>query len=109
MAKKDLFSVFKLNIPAVDKFLPTAACIILTIIFFTLLIPVAWHSTIDFFVGIFTSAPVTFVGEGVSTTIGTASDAVVETVSEWMPGEEEAVIDGTTGAETSVEELPSIE
>ncbi len=116
MAKKDIFSIFKLNIPGVDKFLPTAACIILTIIFFTLLIPIAWHSTIDFFVGIFTSAPVMFVGEGAVNTasdvgsgIGSAWNYVVDTVSGWMPGEEEAVIDGTTGAEISVEEAPLVE
>ena len=116
MAKKDLFGNLRLNIPGVDKFLPAAAWIILTIIFFTLLIPLAWYSTVSFFTEIFTSAPVVYVGEGVSTTVGAgldglgeASDAVVETVSGWMPGEEEAVIDGTTGAETSIEELPPIE
>ena len=113
----EVFKCFKTGIDVVDKVIPAVCWFLIMWVFFMLMIPLAWDVTVTFLVNIFTSPPVEFVGEGISNTtgqvmngLGSASDSVVETVSGWMPGDDEAaVIDGTTGAEVPVESLPSIE
>ncbi len=113
----EVFKCFKTGIPVVDKIIPAACWFLIMWVFFMLMIPLAWNTTIDFLAGIFTSPPVEFIGTGMANTasdvgggIGSAWNYVVETVSGWWPwGGEETVVDGTTGAEVPVEELPPIE
>ncbi len=111
----EVFKCFKTGIPVVDKVIPAVCWFLFMLVFFTLMIPLAWNTTIDFLVGIFTSAPVEFVGDGVSTTAGAVGDGIssgvdyVKGLASGLSGDEAAAVDGTTGAETSVEELPELE